>query len=208
MTAEAAPERGLSPKRVEGLADGVFAIVMTLLVIDIHAPIASSSAELAATLVSQWPEFLSYAISFIVLGVMWFGHRMEFHYITRMDRQGVLTSLLFMATVTFLPFSSSLMERNIEQPLAVAIFGMNVFFATTLRWWHWHHVSTTGHWFFRASTPPRMIRSIRIRAMIVPLLYLVASALTWLSIPVAIVLFVAIPVVYVVPASMDPSLNP
>ncbi|MGO9606799.1 MAG: TMEM175 family protein [Candidatus Binataceae bacterium] len=207
MSAEAAEHRGLTPHRVEGLADAVFAIVLTLLVIDIHAPQAGSGRALASALGDLWPDFLAYGISFAVLAIMWFGHRMEFHYITRMDRHSQFTSLMFLGAVTLLPFSASLMGRNFQQPLAVTIFGLNLFAVTALRWWHFHHAST-GYRLIRADTPPKMVRSIRIRTTIVPLLYLIACAISLLSIPLTVVLFLIIPFANFVPASMDPSLTP
>ena len=207
MSAEARAERGVAPNRIEGLADAVFAIVLTLLVIDIHAPRATSTAALATALGDLWPDLLSYGISFVVLAFMWFGHRMEFHYITRMDRTTIAASLLFLGTVTFLPFTSSLMEKNFDQPLAVAIFGFNLFAATALRWWHWHHAST-DYRLLRNDTPAAMVAAVRLRSLLVPILYLMACAVCAVSIPFAIVMFLMTPAVYVVPASLDPTLNP
>ena len=198
-------ERGLEPNRVEGLADAVFAIVLTLLVIDIHAPAAHSTHELAAALADRWPDFLGYGLSFVVLGFMWFEHRMEFHYITRMDRISIVASLLFLATVTVIPFTAQLLERNVNQPLAVAIFGLNLCAATALRSWHWYHAAK-HHRLIRSDTPEKMIKAIHRRHLVVPLLYLVASALSALSIPLAIVLYVTIPLAYVLRASLDPAL--
>jgi len=204
---ETKPEHGLAPNRVEGLADAVFAIVLTLLVIDIHAPAAHSTGELAAALADRWPDFLGYGLSFIILAIMWFGHRMEFHYITRMDRQATLLSLLFLGTVTVIPFTASLLERNIRQPLAVAIFGMNLCLATTLRCWHWYHASR-HHRLIKRDTPEKMIKTVRRREIMVPLLYLVAAGLSALSVALAIVVYVTIPAAYVVRASVDPALEP
>lgn len=199
-------ERGLEPHRIEGLADAVFAIVLTLLVIDIHAPTAHNTSELAAALADRWPDFLGYGLSFVILAIMWFGHRMEFHYITRMDRQAVVLSLLFLGAVTLIPFTASLLEHNIRQPLAVAIFGLNLCLASALRSWHWYHAARR-HRLIRRETPEKMIRSVRRREIAVPLLFLVASGLSALSIPLAIVLYVTIPAVYVIRASQDPALE-
>lgn len=203
---ESKPEHGLEPHRVEGLADAVFAIVLTLLVIDIHAPSAHNTGELAAALADRWPDFLGYGLSFIMLAIMWFGHRMEFHYVTRMGRPSIVLSLLFLGTVTVIPFSASLLERNISQPLAVAIFGLNLCVASALRCWHWYHASK-HHRLIKHDTPESMIKAVRRRELMVPLLFLLASAISALSIPLAIVFFVTIPAVYVVHASLDPRLE-
>ena len=174
MSASETAERGISTHRVEGLADAVFAIVMTLLVIDLRAPHAASTAALAGALFERWTDFLSYAISFVVVAVMWFGHRMEFHYITKMDRRSVLLSLFFLGAITFLPFSTALLAKNFHQPLAAAIFGFNIFVASVFRWWHWHHAGRRR--LIRDDAPPKMVKSIQFRTLLVPILYLVASA--------------------------------
>ena len=207
MSAESMVERGLAPNRVEGLADAVFAIVLTLLVIDIHAPQATSTAKLAAALADKWPDLVTYVLSFVVLAVMWFGHRMEFHYITRMDRHSIFASLLFLATITLIPFTASLLEKNLDQPLAVAIFGFNLFVATSLRSWHWYHACWRRR-LVRHDTPEKMIKTVMRRHMIVPPLYLIASALAPLSIVLAIAMFLTIPLAYVVRSSLDPALSP
>ncbi len=80
---------GLGKTRVEALTDGVFAIAMTLLVFGITIPAVAQDAPAAAfqqKLLELWPKFLTYGISFIVLGIYWVGHHNQFHYIRRTDR--------------------------------------------------------------------------------------------------------------------------
>jgi uncharacterized membrane protein len=86
--------------RIATLADGVFAIVLTLLVLDIKAPQASSEAELLSQLLALWPKLFSYIISFAILGIFWFGHHMEFHYIRRLI--SVPISLILYALIPIL----------------------------------------------------------------------------------------------------------
>ena len=74
--------------RLEALADGLFAIVMTLLVLEIGVPIiaeSSAAAELAGKLIELWPKILIYMLSFLVLGSAWLNHRTTFHYVTRSE---------------------------------------------------------------------------------------------------------------------------
>jgi uncharacterized membrane protein len=88
-------ETGLSKSRIEALTDGVFAVVMTLLVLDISVPQISSHSvgvvvgtELSKRLFDLWPKIFSYGISFVILAIYWRGHHRQFYYIKHSD--GVL----------------------------------------------------------------------------------------------------------------------
>src|ERR1700751_4579955 len=79
----------LGRNRIEALTDGVFAVAMTLLVLDIKVPELQqplATAELPLKLVALWPKFLSYTISFVILGVYWVGHHVQLSFIRRADR--------------------------------------------------------------------------------------------------------------------------
>ena len=84
----------LSRNRVEALTDGLFAVAMTLLVLDIKVPELQSPldiSQLAVRLLALWPKFLSYTISFVILGVYWVGHHVQLSFIRQVDRRrGVL----------------------------------------------------------------------------------------------------------------------
>ena len=79
----------LGKNRIEALSDGIFAIVMTLLILEIHVPdlpANASNLQLAPALWHLWPKFLSYAVSFVALGVYWISHHNIYHLIRRSDR--------------------------------------------------------------------------------------------------------------------------
>lgn len=78
---------GLSPNRLETLADGIFAIAMTLLVLDLRIPESTGPSDLLSQLAAQWTRFAAFFISFIVLGVYWFAHHQTFHFLVRVNRQ-------------------------------------------------------------------------------------------------------------------------
>ena len=85
-----APVGSMSTHRIEALADGVFAIVMTLLVFDLRVPEVSAT-ELPTALFALWPKFLGYATSFVLLGIYWVGHRNQFNFIRRADQKHMET---------------------------------------------------------------------------------------------------------------------
>jgi uncharacterized membrane protein len=79
----------LGKNRIEALSDGIFAIAMTLLVLELHVPDLPPNApnvQVAPALFKLWPKFLTYAVSFISLGVYWIGHHNMYHVIRRSDR--------------------------------------------------------------------------------------------------------------------------
>ena len=116
--------------RIEALTDGVFAIVMTLLVLDISIPeIVGSSvqAELPGRLLELWPKFYSYTLSFVVLGLMWISHRRIFHYIKRSNTGLLWINIIFLMFVALIPFSTSLIGDYRMEQLPFVVYGINLF---------------------------------------------------------------------------------
>src|SRR5271154_759828 len=95
MNDSSQPE-GLSTERATTLVDGVFAIVLTLLILDVRAPAAANQAELLARLRELTPQIASFLVSFAILGIFWYGHRMEMHWIVRSDRIHLGITLVFL----------------------------------------------------------------------------------------------------------------
>ncbi|HVB79246.1 MAG TPA: TMEM175 family protein [Candidatus Binataceae bacterium] len=195
----AAPMRALGTTRVATLADGIFAIALTLLVLDLHAQHAATQTQLLSQLRGLAPQFAAFVISFAVLGVFWYGHHMELHFIVRSDRVHLGITLAFLLTIACVPFSASLLGRNYQFPLAATIYGVNLCLAGMVRYAHWVY-ATAGYRLVDPSTDPEMIRYVRRIFLLVPMLYLVAAALAWLSTIVAFVCFALIPLLYVKPA--------
>ena len=86
--------------RVEAFSDGVFAIAITLLILEIKVP-ARGSGALARQLLQQWPSYVSYLISFAFIGIMWVNHHRLFNLIRRSDNRLLLFNLLLLLGVTF-----------------------------------------------------------------------------------------------------------
>src|SRR5579859_3308398 len=92
------PSLSLSITRVEAFADGVFAIVITLLILDIHVPQVQGTPvgpQLVQQLIAMWPKYLAYAMSFIIVGVYWVGHHAQFRYIRHANRTLLWINILF-----------------------------------------------------------------------------------------------------------------
>jgi uncharacterized membrane protein len=106
---------GLSPGRIEALTDGTFAIAMTILVLELPAPLlfeAASHGEQPTSFLAMWPEFYIYAMGFIALGVYWTLHHYMFHYIKRSDGVLMWLNILFLIFAALVPFSAKVLSVN------------------------------------------------------------------------------------------------
>jgi uncharacterized membrane protein len=198
MNDSSQPE-GLSTERATTLVDGVFAIVLTLLILDVRAPAAANQAELLARLRELTPQIASFLVSFAILGIFWYGHRMEMHWIVRSDRVHLGITLVFLLTITFVPFSAALLGKNQQLPIASLIYAGNLCLAGVIRLVHWVY-ATDGYRLTSAEIDPGTVRHVRRIFELVPILYIVSGALAWLSPTVAIVSFMLIPLLYIFPA--------
>jgi uncharacterized membrane protein len=123
--------------RLEAFSDGVIAIAITLLVIEIHVPgheEIHDNGDLLHALWDLWPSYLGYLISFIVIGIMWANHHNIFKHIVRVDHYLILINTLFLLFVGFIPFTTGLLAEYLgqegEKTAVVAYTGW--FFVTAL----------------------------------------------------------------------------
>ncbi len=102
---------GFSKHRIEALTDGIFAVAMTLLVIELKLPEPSTVLEqgdLINGVASLIPKFMSWIISFFVLAIFWFAHHRQFHYVRVVDGKLLGLNILYLSFVSLMPFSSAL----------------------------------------------------------------------------------------------------
>jgi uncharacterized membrane protein len=106
----------LKPSRIEALTDGVFAIAMTILVLELSIPnfigTHAGSEEVPRSFVEMLPEFYVYALGFVVLGIYWILHRFMFHFIKRSDGILVWLNILFLMFAAAVPFTTAVLRVN------------------------------------------------------------------------------------------------
>ncbi len=124
------PEVGsfLSTNRIEAFSDGVFAVAITLLVLNLQVPqIAASlvSKDLPQKLLDLGPKLLIFALSFIVVGIYWVAHHNTFHYIKHADRNLLWLNILLLLCIVFIPFPTELLGQYPDQQISVHHL-----------WWH------------------------------------------------------------------------
>jgi uncharacterized membrane protein len=129
--------------RLEALSDGMFAIIFTILVLeliikDVHFENASAFKN---HLIQLYPKFLSYLLSFAILAGFWLGHTEQFYYINRINRPFILTNVLFLFFISLIPFSTTLISEFTEFPLSVRVYGFNLLFCQFAFYLNWHSIS-------------------------------------------------------------------
>ncbi|MCK6541121.1 TMEM175 family protein [bacterium] len=113
-----------SKTRTEALSDGVFAIVITLLVLEIKVPdMHASGQSLTHALVGLLPKIISWVISFAVVMIFWINHHRLFHSLTSVDARCMGLNGIFLMGLSFIPFPTALMGEYIHEALAVSLFG-------------------------------------------------------------------------------------
>ena len=129
MSTHDAASIGFSKSRVEALADGIFAVAMTLLVIDLKLParadIHSQGGLIVAVLVLI-PKFISWIISFFVLAIFWFSHHRQFQLVRTVDVPLLWINILYLGFVSLMPFSSSLSGEHSRMLFAQAFYSGNM----------------------------------------------------------------------------------
>ncbi len=111
----AAMDEAMSRGRLEAFSDGVFAIAITLLILDVTVP-PGSGARLAHALVKEWPAYLAYVTSFLTISVIWVNHHAMFSKVTYADRRLVFSNSVFLLMVAFIPFPTRLLAEYIRDP--------------------------------------------------------------------------------------------
>jgi uncharacterized membrane protein len=195
-------EGGLSPGRIEALCDGVFAIAMTLLVLELHVPERLGVGGLPGELRHLLPKLVSYAVSFVILGTLWVGHHYQFHFIHRSDRALLWINLGFLLFISFLPFATALVGSYPGQRAAVLTYGGTLMAAGLCLFAQWEYVSRRRR-LLGSAADATAVRAIRARVVAGTLCYAVALlTAVWAPGP-ALVLFALMPLLYLVPTRID-----
>jgi uncharacterized membrane protein len=191
-------ERGAASEldRLIFLSDGVFAIAMTLLAIDLALPevTSSSAADLGQRLFALWPRYLSFALSFLVIAQYWRSHQRIFRFLLRLDNRFVWLNLVLLLCVAFLPFPTSVLGTYGNDAVSVSLYAgtLAVTGVVVLAMWLY---ATTRHRLVSHELSPREIQHITARAVSAPAIFLIsigiaqidtsAAKYSWLLIAVA-----------------------
>jgi uncharacterized membrane protein len=187
-------------ERLIVLSDGVFAIAMTLLVVELVLPNVApgNSAELARGLLALGPKYLSFVVSFLVIASYWTAHQRIFRYIQRADDRLIWLNVLLLLCIAFQPFPTSVLGTYGDQALAVDFYAgtLTVTGGVVLALWLY---ATGGHRLISPDLSPRLVRHHLWRAASVPSVFLMSIAVaqvkptaaefSWLAIAVLVLVF-------------------
>jgi uncharacterized membrane protein len=140
-------------------------------------------------LVELWPKFVSFLISFWLVGLYWLAHHRSFHYISAYDSRLLRISLLFLMWIVLLPFSASLLGEYGNQQIVVIIYAVHLALTGLTLWWLWWHASRRPHLLETAGVDPREFRYNGLRIVVPPLIFVLSIGVSFFSVGLTQVLW-------------------
>jgi uncharacterized membrane protein len=189
-------------ERLAALSDGVFAIAITLLVFSLDVPETVPPGGLIALVPEFLPKLLGHVVTFAILGIFWVGHHNTFIYVRRHDRTLLWLNNLFLLFVAIMPFPASLIVKYGNDRVAVISYASTLMLAGLSLELIWRY-STQHRRLVAHDLDPELIAFFHRRILMAPLIYLLAIALSFVSIAGAKMLFLVVAIVYIVPNPLD-----
>lgn len=187
--------------RLEAFSDGVFAIAITLLVLDLHVP-EVGGGSLAHALWRQWPADASYAVSFVTIGIIWVNHHNVFRHLERCDRRLLFLNVFLLLTVAVIPYPTALISHYARTPnapaAAVAYGGVMVVMALCFNA-IWHYSLRAG--LLAPGGDPREVSGITRSFVPGPFLYLAGTLVAFVSADASLLVYAGLAIFYVVSSS-------
>jgi uncharacterized membrane protein len=162
--------RGEGLGRILALSDGVFAIALTILVIEIALPAHVADEHLRGALARLGPKYVAYVLSFLVIGRFWLAHHLAFRYIARFDGMLLWLNLILLMMVAFLPFPTSVLGNYGNVPEAALLYGVAAALTSGASATVWWYASGCGR-LLRPGTPSPVIRTARARSLSGPIFF-------------------------------------
>jgi uncharacterized membrane protein len=184
--------------RIEAFSDGIFAIAITLLILEIKVP-AAGQGNLAAALLRQWPSYLAFLLSFAFIGIMWMNHHRMFSHIKRSNDTLLLLNLLLLLGVTALPFPTAVLATHLgtsEQRTAALLYNglfvvIAVFFNVLWRY------AVSRHLLDKSMTASAAM--ISRQYAFGPVIYLICFVLAWVDVRISLAVNVALAIFFALP---------
>ena len=176
--------------RLEAFSDGVFAIAITLLILEIEVPHVGHGESLWRALGHEWPSYAGYVVSFLVIGIIWVNHHQVFGHVVRVDRTLLFLNLLVLMIVAALPWPTALLAAYLRRDdaaahTAAAVYSLTMVamsFAFQALWWH---LTRSGH-LFHPRVDPDGARGTRARFALGSLAYPATVGLAFVSAPLTL----------------------
>jgi uncharacterized membrane protein len=199
--------------RLEAFSDGVLAIAITLLVIEIRPPEVHEGERLTHALWAQWPSYVAYLVSFLTIGVIWLNHHRVFERVVRVDGPLLVLNLNLLLWTALIPFPTAVVAEYLggagEAARTAAALYCGVLLLMGLAFGGLFAWITHDDRLLDRLPPPGVVRAARVRFMVGLVVYAVAFALSWMSAPLTLVLCGLMALYYAfdqatVPAAVEP----
>ena len=189
--------------RIEAFSDGVFAVAITLLVLNIQvpSPLPPDTGLIAFLFRHQWPYYLAFLTSFATIGIMWINHHRVYTHIKRSDNTLMVLNLLLLLIIVFFPFPTALLAQYIFDPnehqAAVFYSAVSCVMAICFNLL-WRYAAHENRLLAR-DADQHAVKAITNQYMFGPLLYLITFGVAWISGPVSIALNLLLAVFFALP---------
>lgn len=194
----------MSTSRLEAFSDGVIAVAITLLVLNLHVPNPAAQGSLPRHLIEQWPNFAAYVVSFLTIGVIWINHHAMLRRLASADHSVLKLNIVLLMCIVALPFTTSLMAKYLTvsagQRLAAVIYGGSfLVFGLVFLVMQRHLLINRVHLWHQRPTPA-LQRAILRRTAIGLVPYLLATVSGLLSPYLTLAIIAAVALFYSQPA--------
>lgn len=201
----AAHTGGLAKYRLEALIDGVFAVALTLLVLDIRLPNdlpAATDTVLATQLFGLERHFVIYIVSFIVIGMYWTNHHIQFHFVARTNRRLIWINLAYLLIVSFLPFCTDLIGDHKALVLPCEIYGVTLLALSAVSFLHLEYLARHPELATDEFTPA-IVALIRPRIAVFAVLPVISMAVAFVSTVAAVYIYALLVVSHFMASRVD-----
>jgi uncharacterized membrane protein len=190
----------MDKNRLETIADGIFAIVMTLLILDVrlpdHIPF-SSNAELLNALFIISPKIISFAVSFFIIAGFWVGHHFIFTLIRKVNGVFLWINVLYLLGISFLPFPTSILAQNSDNFVALCFYALNLMLCGsfhTLMFW----LIYKNHLIRKKEVADNDVKKYFYSALLGTLSNVIAILFGLLSVKLGFIIFIITPIYFII----------
>ncbi len=186
-------------ERIAALSDGIFAVAMTLLVLDLRVPAAEavhSEHDLRHILLALSPRLIIFLMSIMTNGIFWVGQQTQLNYFARSDRNLAWIHIAFLCAITLTPFTTSLLAEFIHYRTALLVYWSNIFLLGFILYWSWSYATRAQ--LLVDDLPPEVHPAVVRRIVIAQSLYAAGAALCFIDTYYAIAAIVLVQLNYAI----------
>jgi uncharacterized membrane protein len=188
----------METQRTQFFSDAVFAIAITLLILEIRVP---EDGSLGTALLDLWPSYVAYAISFLVIGAIWLNHHLMFAKFAKLDSTLMFLNLMMLMAVAFLPFPTAVLaealHRGEDRHIAAAFYGGTLTLGGLFVNLTWHHAVRRG--LVNRDLDAADVRAVSRRYLVGPVVYAIAAVIGLFVPVVALVIYAFLNLFYLWP---------